>query len=159
MKNLLVVGAVGAALLFAGTDLSATPTPVSLFSQCPQVGCSYVLVLGTQGSISLLTNPNAKDSDGKENIFVGIQNSSGHYIDLAPLSGPNGPFPGLQLTGGLWDKNYVYFEMKDPFERHNGKNDGDDDDKVQITPEPSSIALLGGGFLALGAVLRRRLRS
>jgi hypothetical protein len=157
MKKYRLTGVIGAALFLMAFPVSATPVPVSLFSECPQVGCTYVLLIGAQ-NISLLTNSNAKDIDDKEDIFIGIKNNSGHYIDLASFNGPDGPFPGLHLTGGLWDKNYAYFEMKDPFEHDDGKDD-DDDDGMKVTPEPGSMVLLGTGLVALGGVLRRRSRA
>jgi len=97
--------AIGAALFFIAVPLSATPTQVSLFNQCQPtgqvLGCTYLLEFGTNGSTSLLYNPNAKDVDGQEDILVGNWNNTGHYLDLTPYNGPNDPFPGLHLTGGL----------------------------------------------------------
>jgi hypothetical protein len=66
----------GAALLFVTVPISATPTPVPLFNQCSALGqalgCSNVLVFGTQGSVNLLFDENVKDVEGKIDILTNV---------------------------------------------------------------------------------------
>jgi PEP-CTERM motif-containing protein len=108
-----------------------------------------------------LRDPNVKAMDSQENNLFGIQNNSGSYMSLTGYDGSNNVFSDLHLMGELGNGKHAYFEMKDLFEHGNGKDNADDDDhcKVGVTPEPSSIALLGTGLMALGGILRRRLRS
>ena len=157
----------GTVLVFVSIPLFATPAPVPLFNECPQVGhatgCSYLLVFGPHGDVNLLSDKNAKDVDGKEDVLVGIENNSGSYIDLADYKGPNNLFSGLHLTGGLWDGKRTYFTMKDSSEAdgETGDDNSEDDDggKPKPTPEPSSMVLLGTGLMGLGGILRRKLLS
>src|SRR5713226_7932202 len=87
MKHMRLGLWVGITLLFAVVPLSATPTSVPLFNQCPHVGealgCSYLLVFGPHGATTLLSDPNTKDVDDQEDILVGIQNNSGSYLSLS----------------------------------------------------------------------------
>jgi hypothetical protein len=73
--------AIGAALFFIAVPLSATPTPVPLFNECPHqgnaLGCSYLVDFGPSGSLSLLPDSGALDVDSNDDILIGILNNSG----------------------------------------------------------------------------------
>ena len=167
MTYLRLVLLVGTVFPFVAVPLSATPTPVPLFTECPQVGqglgCTFLLVFGPHGHVNLLSDSNVKDVDGQEHVLVGIQNNSGSYINLADHNRPDKLFSGLHLTGGLRDGKSTYFNIKDPSENDDEKNgkddDKEDDDHKNPTPEPSSMVLLGTGLAALGGILRRKLLS
>ena len=166
MKDTRLALLVGSVLLFVTVPLSATPAPVPFFNECPQtghaLGCSYLLVFGTHGSVNILFDQNVKDVDGQENVLVGIQNNSGSYINLAGYNGPNKIFSGIHLGGGLGDRKSTYLVIKDSGEHDDGKDDDNERDeedgpRKMHTPEPSSMALLGTGIMVLGGILRRRL--
>jgi len=76
VRNALLAMLVGAVLLFAALPLSATPAPVPLFNECPQVGqalgCSYLVEFGSKGSVNLLSDSSVKDVDGQGDILVVI---------------------------------------------------------------------------------------
>jgi hypothetical protein len=127
-----------------------------MFSECPQVGeslgCAYLLTINSNRTINFSFDPNINDVDGQEDILVGIQNNSGYSIPPFDWGGIN--FPGL-ANGAQ-----TYLELKDSFdygERNNDNND--DDDREHHAPEPSSMALLGTGPIALGVSFWRRARS
>jgi hypothetical protein len=109
----------------------------------------------------LVFDQNVKDVDGQENVLAGIQNNSGYYIGLTGYNCPNNAFSSLHLTGGHESGEHTSFVIKDFFEHYDGTDDSDDDDygKLRVTPERSSVALLGTGLLDLGGILRRGLRS
>jgi hypothetical protein len=150
LKNSVVLCVVGAALLFVAFPLSATPTSVPPFNQCPTLGmaesCAYLLVLGPNGGVNLLFDANVKDVDTQDNVLFGVQNNSGYSISPFNWSGIN--FPGLPSGG------HTYLELKDSFDYGELETDKHDDDPV--APEPSSIALLGTGLIALGVIFWRR---
>ena len=155
---------VGITLLFAVVPLSANPTSVPLFNQCPHVGealgCSYLLVFGPHGATTLLSDPNTKDVDDQEDILVGIQNNSGSYLSLSYYKGSDDAFSGIHLTGGLDDGKRTYLVTKDSYESGDGEGEyGDDGNGWHVTPEPGSIVLLGTGLVVLSGILRRKLAS
>ena len=150
-----MVCAIGAALFFVGVPLSATPTPVPLFTQCsPQgqaLGCAYLLTINWNRTISFGFDPNIKDVDAHEDILVGIQNNSNYSFPSFTWDGVS--FPGL--AGG----GHISLELKDSWDYGEQKNNDSDDDDLptHVAPEPASIALLGTGLVFLGGLLRRQL--
>ncbi len=175
---------VGAVLLLIAAPVSATPTPVPPFSQCPTVGmahgCAYLFVLGTNGGTSLLFDSGVKHFGANDDVLVGIPNNWSFTITSFTVTGKgignfdgDGPFakhsydrPGTTFSGmdhksltinfpyGLGNGASAYFVL-------NGSphlDDDDDHDKKSVVPEPSSIVLIGGGLVALGGFFRRRMR-
>jgi hypothetical protein len=141
-------------VLFAEAPIRATAVP--MFSQCPQVGqalgCAYLLTINSNRTINFSFDPNIKDVDGQEDILFGIQNNSSYSIP--PFNWGGIDFPGLPSGG------HTYLELNDSFDYGEQTNDNnDDDDKENHAPEPSSMALLGTGFIALGVSFWRRTRS
>jgi len=55
----------------------------------------------------------------------------------------------------LDDGKSIHVELDDPYE-HDTRDDGDDGDHKPVTPEPSSVILLGSGLFAVSRVLLRK---
>ncbi|MGH9678490.1 MAG: PEP-CTERM sorting domain-containing protein [Candidatus Acidiferrales bacterium] len=125
--------------------------------------------VGNNGSFNLDSDHSMKPVNDQGDVLFGIQNNSGSYFDLTGYKGPNNIFSGIHLTGGLDDGKSTYFETDGSFDDNDGEDDksfdhkdGDSNgycDTKSVTPEPSSILLLGTGLIALWGVLRRKLLS
>ncbi len=94
----------------------------------------------------------------KFDVLRGISTPSGGISASSIYSGV-GSRPAIFMTGSRSSGDEaVGLDLGEDMDHHPGKgkdHDGDDD----LTPEPSTLLLLGTGTFILGAVLRRRLTT
>src|SRR5947209_7422283 len=87
-------------LIFAA-DASAAP----LYPQCPPVGnnqgCSQLIVVAADGTVTVQTDPNAPPAgyDGAEDTLIGLQNNSKHAVASINLASPSKSIFGFDGDG------------------------------------------------------------
>lgn len=103
----------------AGTAAAASPVTTS-FTECPAIGaapsCEILLVVNSNGGISVLGNSSAGPYDGSDDTLIGILNNSGNPVPAITVSGPNSDLAGFDgdgictyATGGITGGNGLGF--------------------------------------------------
>lgn len=93
-------------LLLFGTGIASAQTPQPLpkppFNQCPPVGlssgCAILLVIDTNGSLRVASDPTIPPYDGVEDTLIGVLNLSNQDVKGIPLKGSD-PIFGFDGDG------------------------------------------------------------
>jgi glucosylceramidase len=94
---------VAAASVAAPPNPAPTIVPAPPFTECPAVGsspsCGILLVVNSDGSVSVVTDPTVGPYDGTDDTLVGIVNDSNAAVQAVTVTGPGSGLGELDGDG------------------------------------------------------------